>query len=159
MRRTRIAVPALATSAFATVVLATAGCGSTTKPPLTRAQLTNKANSICRTVTAKLEAASKGESANTPQRLEHLTAKVSGFEQKALTELTELVPPPALEAQWQRFVDGAQALADDTAKVGEYAASKNKIAGQAVLSQIEATQKQMVAIAKRNGFKDCEKVA
>jgi hypothetical protein len=159
MGPTRIAVPALATSALASVVLAAAGCGSTPKPPLTRAQLTSKANSICRTVTAELEAASKGESANTPQQLERLTVKVSGFEQKALTELTALVPPPALEAQWQRFVDGAQSLAEDTAKIGEYIANKNTAAGKAVISDAEATQKRMVAIAKRNGFKNCEKVA
>jgi hypothetical protein len=157
MGRKRTVVPALATSAFA-VVLAATGCGSTPKPPLTRAQLTSKADSICRTVTAKLEAAGKGESANTPRQLERLTAKVSGFEQKALTELTELVPPPALEAEWQRFVNGAQMLAEDTAKIGEYIASKNTAAGKAAISQIQATQKQMVAIAKRNGFKDCEKV-
>jgi hypothetical protein len=159
MRRTCSAVPGLATSAFAALVLAATGCGSTPKPPLTRAQLTSKADSICRTVTAKLEAASKGESANTPQQLERLTTKVSGFEQKALTELTALVPPPALEAEWKRFVSGAQMLAEDTAKVGQYVASKNTAAGKAVISQVEATQKRMVAIAKRNGFKDCEKVA
>jgi hypothetical protein len=159
MGRTRTAVPAFATSALATALLAAAGCGSSPKPPLTRAQLTSKANSICRTVTAKLEAASKGESANTPQQVQRLTAKVSGFEQKALTELTALVPPPALEADWQRFVGGAQTLAEDTAKVGEYVAGKNTAAGKAVISQAEATQKQMVAIAKRNGIKDCEKVA
>lgn len=159
MGRIRIAMPAAATSAFAAFVLATAGCGSTPKPPLTRAQLTSKANSICRTVAAKLEAASKGESANTPQQLERLTTKVSGFEQKALTELTALVPPPALEARWQRFINGAQTLAEDTAKVGQYIASKNAAASKAVISEVEATQKQMVAIAKRNGFKDCEKVA
>ncbi|MGH2878804.1 MAG: hypothetical protein ACRDK4_04255 [Solirubrobacteraceae bacterium] len=152
-------MPALATSAFAALVLVTAGCGSTPKPPLTRAQLTSKANAICRTVTAKLEAASKGESANTPQQLERLTAKVSGFEQKALSELSALVPPPALEAQWQRFVDGAQTLAEDTAKLGEYIANKNTAASKALISQAQATQKQMVAVAKRNGFKDCEQVA
>jgi hypothetical protein len=159
MGQTRIAVPALAISALAAIALAAAGCGSTPKPPLTRAQLTSKANSICRTVTAKLEATSKGESANTLQQLERLTTKVAGFEQKALTELTALVPPPALEAQWQRFVEGAQSLAEDTAKVSEYIANKNTAAGKSVISDAEATQKRMVAIAKRNGFKDCEKVA
>ena len=110
-------------------------------------------------VTAKLEAANKGESANTPQQLERLTTKVAGFEQKALTELTALIPPQALEAQWQRFVDGAQSLAEDTAKFSEYIADKNTAAGKAIISKAEATQKRMVAIAKRNGFKGCEKVA
>ena len=159
MKRTRIAVPALATSAFAAFVLAAVGCGSASKPPLTRAQLTSKADSICRTVTAKLEAASKGASASTPQQVERLTTKVSGFEQKALSELTALVPPPALEAQWQRFVDGAQRIAEATARIGEYIASKNTAASKAVISEVQATQKRMIAIAKRNGFKDCEKVA
>jgi hypothetical protein len=159
MRRTGIAVPALATSAIAALVLAASGCGSTPKPPLTRAQLTSKADAICRTVTAKLEATSKGESASTPQQLERLTTKVSGFEQEALSELTALVPPPALEAQWQRFVDGAQRIAEATAKIGEYIASKDTTASKAVISEVQATQERMVAIAKRNGFKDCEKVA
>lgn len=159
MRRTRIGVPALATSVLATFMLAMVGCGSTAKPPLTRAQLTSKADSICRTVSAKLEAASKGESVNTPQELQRLTTKVSGFEQKALSELTALVPPPALEAQWQRFVDGAQRIAEATTRIGEYIATKNTAASKAVISEVQATQKQMVAIAKRNGFKDCEKIA
>jgi hypothetical protein len=159
MGQTRFAVPVLATSALTTIVIAAAGCGSTPKPPLTRAQLTSKANSICRTVTAKLEAANKGESANTPQELERLTVKASGFEQKALTELTALVPPQALEAQWQRFVEGAQSLAEDTGKFSEYIAEKNSAASKAIISKAEATQKRMIAIAKRNGFKGCEKVA
>lgn len=159
MGRTRIAVPALATSALAAAALAAAGCGSSPKPPLTRAQLTSKADAICSSVTAKLEAANRGESANTPQQLERLTAKVSGFEQKALTELTELVPPAALEADWKRFVAGAQILSEKIANVGEYAAKKDVAAGKAAIAEIEVTQKQMVAIAKRNGFKKCEKVA
>lgn len=159
MGRTRIAVPVLATVVFAAVALAAIGCGSSPKPPLTRAQLTSKADAICNTVTAKLEAASRGESANTPQQLEHLTAKISGFEQKALGELTELVPPAAMEVDWKRFVEGAQTIAENIAKIGESAASKNTAAGKAAVSAIVTTQKQMVAIAKRNGLKDCEKVA
>jgi hypothetical protein len=157
MGRTRTAVPALATSALAAAALAT-GCGSSPKP-LTRAQLTRKADAICRTASAKLEAATKGTSAKTPQQIQRLAAKLSGFEQTALGELGRLVPPPAIEADWKRFVAGAQALAEDIAKLGEYAASKNQAASKSVISSAGATQKQMTAIANRNGFKDCEKVA
>jgi hypothetical protein len=109
-------------------------------------------------VAVKIEAVNKGGSVNTPQQLERLTAKLAGFEQTALVELGRLVPPQALEADWKSFVAGAQTLAEDTAKVGEYAATKNTTAGKQVISSAESTQKQMAAIAKRNGFKACEQV-
>lgn len=160
MRGTRTAVPALAMSALVAAMLAAvllAGCGSSPKP-LTRAQLTSKADAICRKVTAKLEAASRGSSANTPQQLGRLVAKISGFEQAALGELGALVPPLALEADWKKFVAGAQTLAEDTAKLGEYTAAKNKAGVRTLISSAGTTQNQMVTIAKRNGFKDCEKV-
>jgi hypothetical protein len=156
MGRTRTAVPALMTSALLATALAT-GCGSSPKP-LTRAQLTSRANAICRSVAVKVEAASKGGSANTPQQLERLTAKLAGFEQTALTELGRLVPPPALEADWKSFVAGAQTLAEDTVKIGEDAATKNTAAGKQVISSATSTQKQMAAVAKRDGLKACEQV-
>ncbi|HEV3093181.1 MAG TPA: hypothetical protein VGY30_01555 [Solirubrobacteraceae bacterium] len=156
MGRTRTAVPALVTSALAVAALAM-GCGSSPKP-LTRAQLTSRANAICRRVAVKIEAANKGGEVNTPQQLERLTAKLAGFEQTALVELGQLVPPPALEADWKSFVAGAQTLAEDTAKIGQYVTTKNTAAGKQVISSAESTQKQMAAIAKRNGFKACEQV-
>lgn len=158
MRRTRTAMPVLATSLVAIALAAVSSCGSAPKP-LTRAQLTSKADAICRTVSAKLEAANKGQNVNTPQQIERLTAKVSGFEQAALAQLSSLVPPPAMEADWKRFIGDAQTLAEDTAKVGEYAAAKNKAAIKSVISSVQATQKQIAAIAKRNGFKACEQAA
>jgi hypothetical protein len=156
MGRTRTVVPALVTSALAAAALMM-GCGSSPKP-LTRAQLRSRANAICRGVAVKIEAVNKGGGVNTPQQLERLTAKLAGFEQTALVELGRLVPPPALEADWKSFVAGAQTLAEDTAKVGEYAATKNTTASKQVISSAESTQKQMAAIAKRNGFKACEQV-
>jgi hypothetical protein len=156
MGRTRSAVLALATSAFAAAALA-AGCGSSPKP-LTRAQLTIRAEAICERVKAKLEAASRGQSDNTPQQIERLTTKLSGFEQAALTELSQLVPPPALESDWKRFVGGAQTLAEETIELGEDAAAKNSAAGKRLLASAESTQKQMAAVAKRDGLKACEQV-
>jgi hypothetical protein len=153
MERTRIAL--LATGALVAVA-PTAGCGS--PKPLTRAQLTSRANTICRGVKAKLEAASKGQSANTPQQIERLTAKLSGFEQTALAELGKLVPPRALEDDWKRFVAGAGTLAEYTAKVGEYAAAKNTTATKRVIVSAESTQKQLAAVAGRMGLKDCEQI-
>lgn len=153
MDRTRIA--AFATSTLVAVAAA-AGCGS--PKPLTRAQLTSRADAICRGVKAKLEAASKGQSVSTPQQIERLTAKLSSFEQTALAELGELVPPRALEDDWKRFVAAAGALAEYTAKVGEYAAAKNAAATKRVIASAESAQKQITVVAKRMGLKDCEQV-
>lgn len=155
-----MAAPALRTCALALVLLALAvcGCGSSTKPRLTRAQLTSRANAICRKVSTRLEAATGGKSLSTPQEIHGLAAKLSGFEQASLAELGELVPPPALEADWKRFVAGAQTLAENTAKISE----QSNAAGPAtrrLLASSEATQKQMVTIAKRTGLTDCQQVA
>jgi hypothetical protein len=153
MGRTRIAL--FATGALVAVA-PTAGCGS--PKPLTRAQLMSRANAICRSVKAKLEAASKGQSANTPRQIERLTAKISGFEQTALAELGKLVPPRALEDDWKRFVAGAGMLAEDIAKVGEYAAAKNATAARQAIASAESTQKQLAVVAGRMGLKDCEQL-
>lgn len=113
---------------------------------------------ICRRVAAKLESASKGESANSPQQIVRLTTKLSAFEQSALGELGKLVPPAALEADWKRFLAGAQSLAEDTASLGEAAATKDTRQSKRVIASAVATQRQMAAIAKRNGIKSCEQV-
>lgn len=154
----RIAVPTLATATLLALALAfCSGCGSSPKP-LTSAQLVEKANSVCRRVAAKIEATTKGQSANTPRQLARLVGKLSGFEQSALSELGKLVPPAAMEADWKRFVAGAQSLAEATASLSEAASANSKAAARRAVASAEATQKQMAAIAKRNGIKDCERV-
>ncbi|HEX5309928.1 MAG TPA: hypothetical protein VFW38_12715 [Solirubrobacteraceae bacterium] len=156
MGSTRIAVPALAVVTLLAVALC-AGCGSSPKP-LTRAQLVEKANSICRRVATKIEATSKGEKTNTAQQLARLAGKLAGFEQSALGELSKLTPPAALETDWKRFLGGAQSLAEDTATLSETVTAKDKAAANRAVTSAETTQKQMAAIAKRNGIKDCERV-
>jgi hypothetical protein len=139
---------------IAVTMFVIAGCGSSSKP-LTRAELTAKANAICRTVTAKL--ASK--SISSQQDIARVAPELAAFEQTALNELTKLVPPTELESDWKRFVAGAQTLAENTAKLGEYASSNKLKEARGLIVSSEAIQKQMVAIAKRDGLKDCEQVA
>lgn len=140
--------------ALTVTALAASGCGSSSKP-LTRAQLTAQANAICKTVTAKI--ASK--SVSTEQQISRVASELASFEQTALTNLSKLVPPAELEADWKRFVSGAQTLAENTAKLGEYAKSKNLKSAKALIVSSESTQKQMVVIAKRDGLTACEQVA
>jgi hypothetical protein len=140
--------------ALTAAVLAASGCGSSSKP-LTRAELTAKADAICKTVTAKLSS----KSASTQQQIGRLAAELSSFEETALTNLSKLVPPSELESDWKQFVAGAQTLAENTAKLGEYAKANNLKAAKSLIISSEATQKQMVTIAKRDGLTACEQVA
>lgn len=140
--------------ALTTIALAASGCGSSSKP-LTRAELTAKANAICKTVTAKISS----KSANNEQQISLVASELASFEQTALADLSKLVPPAELETDWKKFVAGAQTLAENTAKLGEYAKAKNLKAGKALILSSENTQKQMVVIAKRDGLIACEQVA
>lgn len=156
MGPTRTAAPALAIATSLAIALGS-GCGSEPKP-LSRGQLLASANSICRRVAKQLEAVNKGESANSPQQIARLASKLAGLEQSALGELGKLVPPATLEADWKRFVAGAQSLAEDTATLGETATGHDPAATRRALTSAQATQKRMAAIAKRDGFKECEQV-
>ncbi len=154
MRHRRSRAGVLAVLMLASAALVTSGCGSSEKP-LTRAELTAKANAICKTVTAKISS----KSISTEQQISQVAGELAGFEQTALANLSKLVPPAELEADWKKFVSGAQTLAENTAKLGEYARAKNLKAAKALILSSENTQKQMTEIAKRDGLSACEKVA
>jgi hypothetical protein len=139
---------------LAATTVAIAGCGGSEKP-LTHAELVSKANAICKTVTAKFAT----RSANSVQDIARVAPELADFEQKALSELSKLVPPADLESDWKQFIASAEMLAENTSKLGEYAKANNlKAAGQLIRSS-ETTQHQMQAIAKRNGLTECEQVA
>src|SRR6202035_5456775 len=142
MRGTRLAAVALTGVAFAV-----SGCGSSPKP-LTRAELTTKANAICKTVTAKLAT----KTIKSQQDIARIAPELASFEQSALNELSKLVPPAELEADWKAFVSGAQTLAENTSKLGEYAKANNLKAARGLITSSQAVQKQMVATAKRDGI-------
>jgi hypothetical protein len=149
MGRIRLAAVALAATA-----LVASGCGSSAKP-LTRAELTAKANAICKSVTAKLA----GHTVQTQKDIARVATELASFEQSALTDLSKLVPPAELANDWKQFVAGAQTLAENTSKLGEYARANNLKGARGLITSTEAVQKQMVTIAKRDGLKSCEQVA
>ena len=150
----RIGRICFATTALAAITLAVLGCGASPKP-LTRAELTAKANTICEGVTAKL----KAKTIKSQQDIARVASELASFEQTALDDLSKLVPPAELADDWKQFVAGAQTLAENTAKLGEYAKAKNLKAAGHLITSSEAVQKRMVATAKRDGLKGCEQVA
>jgi hypothetical protein len=144
----------LTTIALAAIVFASSGCGGSSAKPLTRAELTAKADAICKRVSAKISS----RTIKTQQDIARAASELASFEESALTELSKLVPPAELANEWKQFVAGAQALAENTSKLGEYARANNLKGGRSLIASSEAIQQQMVAIAKRNGLKGCEQV-
>jgi hypothetical protein len=144
----------LAAAVLAATALAVCGCGSSSKP-LTRAELTAKADTICKSVSAKLATNKKISSI---QDIARTAPKLASSEQSALNELSKLVPPAAMEADWKTFITGAQSLAENTAKLGEYAKSNNLKSARTLIVSSETTVKQMTAIAQKYGIKNCEQV-
>jgi hypothetical protein len=144
--------PAAATLAAITVAMV--GCGGSEKP-LTHAELVSKANAICETVTAKFAT----KSASSERDVARIAPELAASEQKALSELSKLVPPTDLESDWKQFISGAEMLAENTSKLGEYAKANNLKAARQLIGSSETTQHQMQAIAKRDGLIECQQVA
>ena len=144
----------LAAAVLAASTVAVAGCGGSEKP-LTHAELVSKANAICKTVTAKFAT----KSAKSTQDIARIAPELADFEQKALSELSKLVPPAYLASDWKQFVAGAELLAENTSKIGEDAKANDLKATGPVIGASEKTQHQMQAIAKRDGLTECEQVA
>lgn len=82
---------------------AASGCGGTSSAhkPLTRAQLTAKANAICRRVIGEVD-----WSKVTPQELPRVVSRLAALEEHAAAELNKLVPPASIADEWRLVVDG-----------------------------------------------------
>jgi hypothetical protein len=137
---------------LAATALAVSGCGGSSSKPLTRAELTAKANAICKTVTEKLSK----KSVKSVQEVARIATELASSEQSSLTELSKLVPPTELESDWKAFVAGADKLAENTAKLGEDAKANQFKAAGGLITSSEKTERQMLEIAKRDGIKNCE---
>ncbi len=143
----------LATAALAAMALALGGCGSSSAP-LTRAELRSKADAICKRVSGRLTTKTVTSVRDVARTAPHLAA----VEQEALNELSKLEPPASIENDWKMFIAGAQKLAENTSKLGEYAKSNSLKGSAALIASSEQTIKQMTAIAKKYGISNCEQV-
>lgn len=143
----------LLAAAMAASMLTTAGCGESAKP-LTRAQLLHRADAICHKLNKRLSSTTIKTEKDFARKL----PKLADYEQEGLAELSKLIPPAKLAEDWKMVIAGAQTLADDVAKLGEYVKAKDLKAARAVIARIGKVQQRTTAITKRDGFKDCAQV-
>jgi hypothetical protein len=120
-------------------------------PRLTRAELIAKADAIC----ARLNRQA-GSVRNTSLRGVGSTAPlVAGYFRAAFAELRRLTPPAAMARDWKAIVSDIQPVAGEVVIMGKYASDNDPASTAKVESRIARVQLHRIAIAKRNGFRDC----
>jgi hypothetical protein len=148
----------LAATMLTTITLAAAGCGSggstpssTTADATTPASFIAKADVICGRVNAEISS----NPYRSPQGIARLAPQLSAYELAADAELGALTPPASLASDWKQIVTDAQKLARDTATFGAYAKANNLAAATKLDNADQPIHLQLLAIAKRDGFKVC----
>jgi hypothetical protein len=142
----------LAALACATITLATAGCGGSSKgTALSSAELIAKADAICAHVHAEYHA----NGYTTTQSIARLAPRVASDEQVGVAELRRLIPPASMASDWKELVDNAETVADDTSKLGRYAKEDNLKAATSLFTVDRQREQQALAIAARDGFRQC----
>jgi hypothetical protein len=143
-------------AALAATMLVVAGCGGSSETAsLSQTDLIAKADAICARVHVEYHA----NGYTTPQSIARLAPIVAGYEQTGVDELRELRPPASMVSDWNLIVDNAQAIAQDTAKLGQYARENNLKAATPLFTADRQVQQRALATARRDGFKDCAKAS
>jgi hypothetical protein len=172
----------LATVALATAATAVAGCGGSSKnaqtgsvtsqaasksitthgesssnaksasgKSLTRAQLVARGNEICARVNAKRAATS----ITTHSQLLTLVPRLAAFEESAALEMGKLLPPASMAADWRQIVSTAELIAADTANLGLALRKTDLAKATASFNADASTRRAALALAERDGFKEC----
>jgi hypothetical protein len=140
-----------------------AGCGgSGGSGAQSTAQLVARADPICEGTNAKRTAAeaSLGHATSlaNPTALTGVAKTAPGlaaYDTTAVEQLRRLQAPASLARYWQAMLSDLQQLAEDTARLGEYAKEKNVKAAEGLLSGSRTTRRQLVALAARTGLTPC----
>jgi hypothetical protein len=112
-----IARAGLTVLVLATAALGTAsGCGggSSSSRPLSRAQLTAKANTICQRVIGEVD-----WSKVRPQDLPSVVGRLAALEEQAAAELERLTPPASMADKWRLIVDGFRATGPEFRRLAQ----------------------------------------
>ncbi|MGO9762069.1 MAG: hypothetical protein ACLP1Q_12510 [Solirubrobacteraceae bacterium] len=155
--------PRLVLVLVALAALAVSGCGSQAAAP--RARLVAQADPICKQVNAKRTAADAAmdnataltgpQGSKVLKYIARTASSLAAYELQAVDRLRALKAPASMAHEWQEMLTGLQQLANDTAQLGIYSASKNVKAGEKLLASSRQIRLRLIAIAARNGFAHC----
>jgi hypothetical protein len=127
---------------------------STATALLTRAELIARADAICQRVNAKRALIT----IRTRQDYARLLP-LATYEQAALVELGKLTAPTSMASDWRQILADGQTLADDTAKLGEDVKANYLTTARRLFAITVQVQRQMLATARRDGFRDCARAS
>ena len=152
------------TAASATATTAATTTQATTQPttkttgiifatgkPLSRKAWIAKGDVIC----ARANAALNTTVIATKADYARVLPQTAGYDHVEAAELSKLVPPPAMEADWKQIVTGIQKFGVYTDQVAEKAKINDLSAAKPILASARVVHEQLAAIAKRDGFKHC----
>jgi hypothetical protein len=121
---------------------------------LTRAQLIAAADAIC----ARLSKRTRSVTNTSLAGVGSTAPLVAGYYRAAFAELRNLTPPRSMARDWKAIVSDIRPVADETLIMGKYATDNDPSAAAKVEGRIARIQLHRIAIAKRNGFKDCAEI-
>jgi hypothetical protein len=84
-----------------------------------------------------------------------LAPQIAALEQRTNEELETFVPPPSLAADWKEILGFSRTRAQDTAKLGEYAAAGEFQRITTLFTKDAPSERKFLAVAHRDGFKVC----
>jgi len=120
-------------------------------PVLSRRALISKADAICFGINARRSSTKLSVREDYVQ----LVPPLAAYETTALVKLNKLVPPAAMAGDWNQILADARALIEATAAVGREFTNNEVPQAEASILVAETAGQKMVAVARRDGFKDC----
>jgi predicted nucleic acid-binding protein len=138
--------------------LLSAGCGGGSSKALTQAELIGKADTICVRLKTQLSGPALNAEIGNVSSVARIASRRAAIERAALAELGKLTPPTSLASDWQQVIADRRILADDLVKLGEYAKANNVKSLDALYLSSAKVGVRMIAMAKRDGFKQCSRV-
>jgi hypothetical protein len=115
-----------------------------------------KADAICARLNSQISG--REPSKITMSEIARLSLAHATLEQKALNELTRLVPPSSLAGDWKRIIAYRRTLIDELIKFAQYAKANDTRAVQTLSVSKEQVHRKLTATAKRAGFTACARV-
>ncbi len=166
---THVLRPTIAPVAVATTiaVLLAAGCGGSSQSTSNagaasasaKSPMVARADAICKGMNERRKVANKQLGAVTSVAALKKVAKIApflqAFEHHAIIELRKLTPPSELAPKWRRIVAGAELLDVNAGRLGTAATAKNLKAVEVLIHEDQKSEKELIPLAAKAGFKHC----